>query len=205
MGEDKDGKKLMDGLAKIGGCGFAVNADRHLVAERHGRLREEGLPGARGCRKPRPRRLRVVLDSDGDGVPDSRDKCPDTPKGVKVNADGCWELRGRVLRQRQGRDQGPAGAGRGGRHPEGQPEAHRRGPGPHRQHGVGRVQPEALGSPGQGRARLLHPAGHCAGADPRPRASARPSRWPPTTRRRAAPRTAAWSCTRTCDEPTAVI
>jgi len=34
------------------------------------------------------------LDSDGDGVPDSRDKCPNTPKGVKVNADGCWELKG---------------------------------------------------------------------------------------------------------------
>ncbi|TJY58975.1 hypothetical protein E4T66_15395 [Sinimarinibacterium sp. CAU 1509] len=28
-------------------------------------------------------------DSDGDGVPDSRDKCPDTPKGAKVDADGC--------------------------------------------------------------------------------------------------------------------
>ena len=28
-------------------------------------------------------------DADGDGVPDSRDKCPDTPKGVKVDAAGC--------------------------------------------------------------------------------------------------------------------
>lgn len=26
---------------------------------------------------------------DGDGVPDSRDKCPGTPKGVQVDADGC--------------------------------------------------------------------------------------------------------------------
>ena len=29
------------------------------------------------------------LDSDGDGVPDHLDKCPDTPKGVKVDAKGC--------------------------------------------------------------------------------------------------------------------
>jgi outer membrane protein OmpA-like peptidoglycan-associated protein/outer membrane protein W len=29
------------------------------------------------------------LDSDGDGVPDSRDKCPNTPHGVAVDADGC--------------------------------------------------------------------------------------------------------------------
>ncbi|MNQ68853.1 Outer membrane porin F precursor [compost metagenome] len=28
-------------------------------------------------------------DEDGDGVPDSRDKCPGTPRGVQVDADGC--------------------------------------------------------------------------------------------------------------------
>jgi outer membrane protein OmpA-like peptidoglycan-associated protein len=28
-------------------------------------------------------------DEDGDGVPDSRDKCPGTPRGVRVDADGC--------------------------------------------------------------------------------------------------------------------
>jgi len=28
-------------------------------------------------------------DGDGDGVPDSRDKCPGTPKGVQVDANGC--------------------------------------------------------------------------------------------------------------------
>jgi OOP family OmpA-OmpF porin len=30
-----------------------------------------------------------VVDSDGDGVFDYRDKCPDTPAGRKVNEDGC--------------------------------------------------------------------------------------------------------------------
>ncbi len=29
------------------------------------------------------------LDSDGDGVPDYLDKCPDTPRGAKVDAQGC--------------------------------------------------------------------------------------------------------------------
>ena len=29
------------------------------------------------------------LDSDGDGIPDYLDKCPDTPAGVKVDATGC--------------------------------------------------------------------------------------------------------------------
>lgn len=31
----------------------------------------------------------VVKDSDGDGVPDDRDACPDTPVGTRVNARGC--------------------------------------------------------------------------------------------------------------------
>ena len=31
----------------------------------------------------------AVLDSDGDGVPDDLDMCPDTPKGVKVDKNGC--------------------------------------------------------------------------------------------------------------------
>jgi len=30
-----------------------------------------------------------VNDSDGDGVPDDKDKCPDTPAGVKVDENGC--------------------------------------------------------------------------------------------------------------------
>jgi len=34
----------------------------------------------------------VILDSDGDAVPDNLDKCPGTPKGARVNKDGCWVL-----------------------------------------------------------------------------------------------------------------
>jgi len=39
----------------------------------------------------------VDADTDGDGVPDSMDKCPDTPKGATVNKEGCWALKGIVL------------------------------------------------------------------------------------------------------------
>jgi OOP family OmpA-OmpF porin len=94
VGQDKDGKKLMDELAKIGGCGFAVNADEisspNAMADYVKKVFLAPAPP-----KPAPvAAAPVVLDSDGDGVPDSRDKCPNTPKGVKVNADGCWELKG---------------------------------------------------------------------------------------------------------------
>jgi len=32
------------------------------------------------------------LDTDGDGVPDYKDQCPGTPKGAKVDARGCWVI-----------------------------------------------------------------------------------------------------------------
>ncbi len=33
--------------------------------------------------------LLIISDDDGDGVPNGDDKCPNTPKGVTVDADGC--------------------------------------------------------------------------------------------------------------------
>ncbi len=33
-------------------------------------------------------------DRDGDGVLDRADRCPNTPKGAKVNRQGCWVLKG---------------------------------------------------------------------------------------------------------------
>jgi OOP family OmpA-OmpF porin len=45
---------------------------------------------------PRPEVHEIVaeavhawVDSDGDGVDDEHDKCPDTPRGMKVDSDGC--------------------------------------------------------------------------------------------------------------------
>lgn len=38
--------------------------------------------------------LATAADSDGDGVYDYIDKCPNTPKGAPVDARGCWVLKG---------------------------------------------------------------------------------------------------------------
>ncbi len=43
--------------------------------------KDRWLDGARSACK--------ILDADGDGVVDSKDKCPDTPKGAIVDTDGC--------------------------------------------------------------------------------------------------------------------
>jgi OOP family OmpA-OmpF porin len=45
-----------------------------------------GCPGRGLLDAPCPK---PPMDSDGDGVIDSKDKCPSTPAGRKVNADGC--------------------------------------------------------------------------------------------------------------------
>jgi outer membrane protein OmpA-like peptidoglycan-associated protein len=39
----------------------------------------------------------MPVDSDGDGVPDSEDLCPDTPIGATVNKKGCWALKGMLV------------------------------------------------------------------------------------------------------------
>lgn len=39
--------------------------------------------------KPSEPFVAVVGDSDGDGVPDDKDRCPNTPRGVKVDEFGC--------------------------------------------------------------------------------------------------------------------
>lgn len=39
--------------------------------------------------EPAPAPAPVVVDSDGDGVPDSQDRCPNTPAAHKVDAQGC--------------------------------------------------------------------------------------------------------------------
>ncbi|WP_052464512.1 OmpA family protein [Geoalkalibacter subterraneus] len=54
----------------------------------------DGVPDERDQCPGTPRGVQVdnkgcPLDSDGDGVPDYRDKCPGTPKGVQVDDKGC--------------------------------------------------------------------------------------------------------------------
>lgn len=73
---------------------FALRADiRHLLVLDGGRQDWEytvGLSFLFGGKKAAPVAAPVAaIDSDGDGVADSLDKCPNTPKGVSVDKDGC--------------------------------------------------------------------------------------------------------------------
>ena len=54
----------------------------------------DGVPDSKDKCPDTPRGIIVdefgcPLDTDSDGIPDYRDKCPNTPKGVKVDTNGC--------------------------------------------------------------------------------------------------------------------
>ena len=76
VGDDDGGKNLLSRIAGVTGCGKAVTADSlSSGAAMNGFVKEVLLSGQ--------------MDSDGDGVIDSKDKCPNTPRGVKVDMSGC--------------------------------------------------------------------------------------------------------------------
>jgi OOP family OmpA-OmpF porin len=90
IGNDPAGATLASELGGIGACGRAVNADSIASGSAMAAYAKEAFLEAAPPPPPAPR----VADSDGDGVPDDMDKCPNTPKGAKVTRTGCWLLAG---------------------------------------------------------------------------------------------------------------
>jgi OOP family OmpA-OmpF porin len=99
IGADPDGKQLLEQVVQTGQCGCCVTGDQIASSERMADfVKKIFLKKAPPKPAPAPVVVEkvVILDSDGDGVPDNLDKCPGTPKGARVNKDGCWVLE-RVL------------------------------------------------------------------------------------------------------------
>ena len=74
VGNDPIGRDLLDRVVRAAGCGKVVAADELIAGDSMAAFVQEAL---------------LERDSDGDGVGDSKDKCPNTPKGVKVDSVGC--------------------------------------------------------------------------------------------------------------------
>jgi OOP family OmpA-OmpF porin len=106
VGDSSTGKWVMEKVARAGQCGFAVNADDIACADSMAGFVEkvffektmdsdgDGVTDDLDRCPNTPRGVKVdrrgcPLDTDGDGVPDYLDKCPNTPKGVKVDKNGC--------------------------------------------------------------------------------------------------------------------
>lgn len=76
VGDDPAGMEMMGKIAAASTCGGAQNADAILSGGGMAAFVQNVFLGDK-------------LDSDGDGVVDASDQCPDTPAGVAVSATGC--------------------------------------------------------------------------------------------------------------------
>ncbi len=76
VGDARDGTSLLKNIADVTDCGSAVSADSlNSGAAMNGFVKDVLLT--------------AKADSDGDGVVDDEDRCPNTPAGAKVNMQGC--------------------------------------------------------------------------------------------------------------------
>ena len=96
IGDSPGGKQALDQIAEAGGCGNSTTADK--IASSGGMAGfVEGIFLAKAAPKPAPEPAAKPMDSDGDGVPDNLDQCPNTPMGATVDARGCWTYDAKVL------------------------------------------------------------------------------------------------------------
>ena len=104
VGDKKKGTELLKQVVAKGNGGYLINAAELTDAAAMAKFVEDVLlyPDSDGdgvadhldkCPgTPKDVKVDAVgcpLDTDGDGVPDYLDKCPGTPKGTKVDAAGC--------------------------------------------------------------------------------------------------------------------
>jgi OOP family OmpA-OmpF porin len=86
------GHKVLEKVARAGQCGFATTAAKLADASAMSQFISDVFltePAPKPAPAPAPAPAPVVRDSDGDGVPDHLDKCPNTPRGVAVDTQGC--------------------------------------------------------------------------------------------------------------------
>jgi len=85
VGNTAEGRDALKDIAREASCGFSVTADAVASSEDMADFVEKVFLTTI------PRR---DVDSDGDGVSDKNDECPDTPKGAIVDSRGCWVVKG---------------------------------------------------------------------------------------------------------------
>lgn len=93
VGDSEKGKMFLQNVSKLSACGDFRKDDSINQASSMVEFIRHVFFG------PAPIVEEVVevvkeKDSDGDGVVDSKDECPGTPKGASVDARGCWIIPG---------------------------------------------------------------------------------------------------------------
>jgi hypothetical protein len=107
VGDSEKGRMILEKVARYSECGTAKTAGelqstgamKEFIADifyEHAFIDSDGdgVPDWADKCPNTPKGVKVdkngcPLDSDGDGVPDYLDRCPNTPRGVKVDKNGC--------------------------------------------------------------------------------------------------------------------
>lgn len=76
VGDDPGGRAFLENIAATSPCGKFTTADSLASGAGMSAFVQDVM-------------LEKQVDSDGDGVSDINDRCPNTPRGVKVDASGC--------------------------------------------------------------------------------------------------------------------
>jgi OOP family OmpA-OmpF porin len=104
VGDDADGRSLMEKIAQAGQCGFLADASDLASGEGMADFvtkvflaKAPPPPAPEPPPPPPPEPPEEPMDSDGDGVMDDRDECPNTPRGATVDERGCWVYEAVVL------------------------------------------------------------------------------------------------------------
>jgi OOP family OmpA-OmpF porin len=95
IGSNPNGAALLEEMANLTSCGSFQTAESiSNPVSMKDFVRKVFLKSkpAEAAIAPPPVKPAEDGDSDGDGVPDSKDECPNTPKGAKVDDRGCWTL-----------------------------------------------------------------------------------------------------------------
>lgn len=97
IGDNPAGAKALQQIVGAGTCGSASTSKSLTSAGQMKAFVEGILLTPKPAPKPAPKPVVMPLDSDGDGVNNKLDQCPNTPKGATVDARGCWTYRARFL------------------------------------------------------------------------------------------------------------
>ncbi|MDG2051117.1 MAG: OmpA family protein [Myxococcota bacterium] len=88
IGDEEGGQVLLEQLAEVGGCGRSMAG----ASWTDGSVLENDVQAMMFETVAVP--LTGPLDTDQDGILDSSDQCPGTPKGADADERGCWTLSG---------------------------------------------------------------------------------------------------------------
>lgn len=95
VGNEKEtaGQAVLQELSEIGQCGGSTTVDQVASNDGMSQFIEQMMFNKIAPPIIQPVKEEVIeIDSDGDNIADSRDNCPDTPKGANVDSKGCWSF-----------------------------------------------------------------------------------------------------------------